>query len=669
MTNYSVPKAVESQIRRISVFYPGKKLDRHDQDLFHDVLLLEYHLVEDLLPFDETALRQFRGFLGTSEIDILKYARTLKFSDSYLKNSFGEIGLGAERSLQSFKRSVKDANLYWGLMKPFEKVLIRFFESYEPCIFQLLNTWVNFSSRVNFHSLDLSYELQADYCQFEASMATWTYGRELIQEMRDVMSEWLKDLTMEHFVPKHGPGSVAGYNGRLPVLYKHQIQAVDRRLLYFCQKDVPYRLDECFPLKPSSNLSRVSELIFVPKTMIKNRTISKEPVSLQYFQQGAKRVLYQYFKDHTYLSSRIDLDRRELSQEAARQGSIRGSLDTLDLSNASDSVSLALIKSVFSGTSIYRALICTRSDSTRIPNGLVFRLNKFAPMGSALCFPIETLIFACVCEVASRRLGHKCYYRVYGDDIVCAKRLTEGIRSILAELHFELNTEKSFYVANVANFREACGGEYVNGIDVSPLRISRKFVSYDDMSTRKITSAETVQSFISFANNAFEKGLYNVRRGILSLLEARYPDYRGLMFGTDASHLNTFPDGLTNWKLKSRFRLKAYKKKDCYQKIEYRCVTSIAKCDNQALIDLRTHPEMNVEEEDSIRYFEYFRSRLDRDPYEGLQLNGLIIKKSAFQRGHLRICERADIYAFPPEVVDIRPSRTVMHWKWVYNRD
>jgi hypothetical protein len=95
-----------------------------------------------------------------------------------------------------------------------------------------------------------------------------------------------------------------------------------------------------------------------------------------------------------------------------------------------------------------------------------------------------------------------------------------SLLKILEDLHFTVNENKSFWGRELTNFREACGGEYLNGQDVTPLRISRRFKASDSPNT--ISEAETVQSYISFANEAMEKGLYNLRRVILARLKLRF---------------------------------------------------------------------------------------------------------------------------------------------------
>jgi hypothetical protein len=113
-----------------------------------------------------------------------------------------------------------------------------------------------------------------------------------------------------------------------------------------------------------------------------------------------------------------------------------------------------------------------------MPGGEILRTKKFAPMGSALCFPVECIIFAAIVEYAIDRAGDppkRSLYCVYGDDIVVETEYAEGVISALEEFGFTVNRDKSFYTITHLNFRESCGGEFLFGDDVAPVRIPRRF--------------------------------------------------------------------------------------------------------------------------------------------------------------------------------------------------
>lgn len=358
------------------------------------------------------------------------------------------------------------------------------------------------------------------------------------------------------------------------------------------------------------------------------------------------------------------MHKSDLSKDKARKASLKGEFATIDLSNASDSVSYALVKRVLRGTSLYRAVICTRSDKTRLSDGSVIELAKFAPMGSALCFPIECLIFAAVCEVSCRRLGRNLYYRVYGDDIICHEDLVPNVLALLDALHFTVNKDKSFHGRADFNFRESCGGEYVNGVDVTPFKVSRGLKAYDQVSDKTITSSKIVSSYVSFANRAFDAGLLLTRRAILHVLATRFAKFRSLMFGVDQSHLNTFEDGLTNWKLEHRFIVSS-------SPVLPRTVKSITS-DGSKLFSTFGHPSLQRSEVKGL----VFTSSVDDELSTSLcttyptyaelseELRLFMYWKSRRSSSVAKPDLLGFTYALEP--VDFRPSKEKILRKWIY---
>lgn len=210
------------------------------------------------------------------------------------------------------------------------------------------------------------------------------------------------------------------------------------------------------------------------------RTISKEPGTLMYLQQGVARELVKFIHKHPELSKHVDLRHQEINAQQALVSSRTHRFATIDLSSASDTVTTRLVKAVFRGTPLYPFLVALRSNTVVLPSGKVLRTEKFAPMGSALCFPIETLIFSCAVEYTVRRarrtmLGSFPHWRVYGDDIIVEDPLFWDTILTLGGLGFIPNPSKSF--CSPARFRESCGGEGYDGVSVIPMKISRRFLS------------------------------------------------------------------------------------------------------------------------------------------------------------------------------------------------
>jgi hypothetical protein len=88
---------------------------------------------------------------------------------------------------------------------------------------------------------------------------------------------------------------------------------------------------------------------------------------------------------------------------------------------------------------------------------------KFSSMGNGATFCIETLLFAAACYA----VGSK-EFSVYGDDVIIETELFEAYKALTGFLGFTINEEKSF---TSGPFRESCGGDYYDGIDVTPVYI------------------------------------------------------------------------------------------------------------------------------------------------------------------------------------------------------
>jgi hypothetical protein len=140
-----------------------------------------------------------------------------------------------------------------------------------------------------------------------------------------------------------------------------------------------------------------------------------------------------------------------------------------------------------------------------LPNGEAVALRKFAPMGSALCFPVECIIFSAIVEWAigqAHGSPNHSNYCVYGDDIVVETEYAPYVIEALEEYGFKVNTDKSYYTLTRLNYRESCGGEFVFGEDVTPVKISRKFHGLDRPSL--LEDVSHYEGAIELANNLYD---------------------------------------------------------------------------------------------------------------------------------------------------------------------
>lgn len=207
-----------------------------------------------------------------------------------------------------------------------------------------------------------------------------------------------------------------------------------------------------------------AQLSFVPKNAKTDRAICTEPSLNGLFQLGIGDLMADRLR-----TVGIDIRDQGPNQRAALYGSISGGLATLDLSSASDSVSIGLVCHLLP-LDWAELLLDFRSDAV-VYDGDRYVLEKISSMGNGFTFPLETLIFWALASASTDLCKNPRGYRVlvYGDDIVVPTDAVPLLRECLTELGFVLNDSKSFWTGS---FRESCGCDYLGGINVRPCYVT-----------------------------------------------------------------------------------------------------------------------------------------------------------------------------------------------------
>lgn len=216
---------------------------------------------------------------------------------------------------------------------------------------------------------------------------------------------------------------------------------------------------------------RGNVLFTVPKNDVIDRVAAKEP--------DLNMFLQKCFGNQIRSSLRkkgIDLNDQTRNQELARRGSIDGSLMTVDLSSASDSVTYELVKRVLPPNWFYY-MDLVRSPVTLI-DGVEHVNQMFSSMGNGYTFELESLLFYAITRATAYFYGIRGTISVYGDDIIAPTALKEPLFRALAVSGFTPNSEKSHFEGN---FRESCGKHWNGGLDVSPFYLRRPFKRVSDL--------------------------------------------------------------------------------------------------------------------------------------------------------------------------------------------
>lgn len=343
--------------------------------------------------------------------------------------------------------------------------------------------------------------------------------RVILENARHLIAKVLCDANPQCIIPNHGSGvSSCG----TPVWERYSNPR------YVSKLDACYPISDWFYLDANhfceelnsyltlEEVTPSAKVLLVPKDARGPRLISCEPREFMWIQQGLMVKLIRTIESHALTRGSVFFTNQTVNQRVARLGSVNWSvredgqvncnqmLATLDLKDASDRISLALVERLWPGN-WFQALNSCRSETTILPNAEVVRLRKFAPMGSACCFPVMALTLWAIITASLPPHTKVC---VYGDDIIVPTRFASGVVNILEAVGLKVNGNKSFVDGP---FRESCGKEYYAGIDVTPVRL-RRMVN-DGYDCR--------DALISFANNLFTKFGYE-QEGLVDLIGEYY---------------------------------------------------------------------------------------------------------------------------------------------------
>lgn len=247
-----------------------------------------------------------------------------------------------------------------------------------------------------------------------------------------------------------------------------------------------------------------SQFHFVPKQNDVSRLICVEPSLNIFIQKGFGRIL------ERRLNSRFKIDLASApgkNQELARAGSITGSHVTIDLSSASDSMSVNMLRE-FLPPDFFRWLKLLRSPKGELKKKIGniepgwVELNMISSMGNGYTFPLQTMFFSCIVDACLRARSYQpmlagtsgsvvfevpegvqdfdlpdaSEWSVFGDDIVCPSHISRDVLRLLSLTGFEVNASKTF-VEGV--FRESCGRDFFRGHDVRGFYVKRLKTAQD----------------------------------------------------------------------------------------------------------------------------------------------------------------------------------------------
>jgi hypothetical protein len=369
----------------------------------------------------------------------------------------------------------------------------------------------------------------------------------VIRRARVIITRVLSGSNPRDIHPRHGPGAVStgevgGQKCHFDSIYSglEQLYPFSE---YFCFGLPSQSRNSMYPTTLQSKESGTAKVVLVPKDSRGPRLISCEPLSYQWLQQGQQRKLVGLIENHMLTRGQVNFTSQEINRGLALQSSKDGRRVTLDMKDASDRVSVQLVKELFRDSGWVDALMATRSTHTSLPDGSACVLHTFAPMGSACCFPVEALVFfalAVACVSIDKGLDYRKVAKtiyVYGDDIILDTRDYECLIRYFPQVGLLFNLDKSCVAGS---FRESCGCDAYKGVDVTPTRLRTQWCPSNE-------GAVTLQSYVALSNALDLKGYTRTAETIRELVESRYGTLPFLEYRVQGSSTLTPPSQVIGW--------------------------------------------------------------------------------------------------------------------------
>jgi hypothetical protein len=334
---------------------------------------------------------------------------------------------------------------------------------------------------------------------------------------RNIIGRVICQIDWKAIRPSHGPGSV--YPPSVPrdkscflTIYDtiQQLYPFDQ---YFC--GLPLHVEDHLRNESGGKIAELStiesKLVCVQKDSRGPRLICVHPKEAIWIQQGQRRLIESAINANRILRTRITFRDQTTNGGMALLASSTREYVTLDLKEASDRLSSSLVSYLFGWA--YQFLNASRASTIKLLDGRVVNLEKYAPMGNATVFPVQSLVFWALVHAGIKcRYGVSCNdIYVFGDDIIYPSKYHAGAINGLVRAGLIPNTAKTFVSGF---FRESCGVDAYRGKDVTPLRVKK----YD------VSTVAGVLGFCDLAKRLRLRGFELTASWIYTHIRVRRPD-------------------------------------------------------------------------------------------------------------------------------------------------
>jgi len=426
-------------------------------------------------------LISIRGFIGAQKL--------LKDLGNDFLRSFVKVP-GSSQSEFRPNESLTQSPIYSTIMSIIKS------EKRDYRLIQWIYTWHVFLTKIPLDRPDLEFPALGAWLDTQSDTRKFIVPNSFYVDCVRSVITWLYQPSDDFFLGHHGPGSTAS-----------GAKSIAEKNLHY---NPTLQTNELVPLHPVDRefvlLSEPEDDKYtaVPKDIGTLRPITQMPSAMQLAQQGLKEQLYLETED-PYYDNPIRLFVKYSDQTRAQKLALKGSENVLtddlpattDLSKASDRISVDLIASVFSGNLLHM-IMCGRSWKCKTEFGVV-EYGMYAGMGSALTFPIQSMLFTSIAitatvlalwerdlgiapeepaEVLNEYLDYDGFRRpfasygkaiqCYGDDIITPDIAVPYLHKLLVHMGLVVNEDKSFWGSSAV--RESCGIFALDGVDITPIR-------------------------------------------------------------------------------------------------------------------------------------------------------------------------------------------------------
>lgn len=341
--------------------------------------------------------------------------------------------------------------------------------------------------------------------------------RFIIERVADYILPNIESFDERELFPKHGPGAVvesitANQKWKSVVDHLGSLVRYGFDSFLWSLTTNGRKIDDA----PTSSKAK---LISVPKNSTSRRTITVEPCCNQFIQQGFNTLIRNHIPKCGILQRCIDLNDQTKNQHLALEGSLRRNFATIDLSSASDLLTVELVKLVFGKRPLLLEGLLNCRSTTVFDSKRTEEVVKYAGMGNATTFPVQSIVFAVIAIAAlidgtrptyrnARRAARR--VRVYGDDIIVPTRHAHNVVSWITEAGLQVNLKKSFLDGP---FKESCGVDAYAGYDVTPM-----YCRHHPGNISK-GNPSGIAHYVQLSNQAWLKGHYELANQLVQIVE------------------------------------------------------------------------------------------------------------------------------------------------------